>query len=350
MDGVPVNWKGFSLKLHIASVYYLGGVDPKLEWQVRGISAHDINQELKQSLEAQKHQALVNFAKDSKTRAAAQRFTDESSHVMEGLLTQGRGFIKKYLGSRKFKFVLGAMRTGGTFLYKELCEVHGQQWDSLSLDMSHDSIPEYGHLAYWKRSNAILPLLFDMAQFFVWVKRELESDIVLQKRIAYVFALPFLQELFSDSAEYFLTVRHPLPLAYSFAKVMGEDPHSSNVQEPAAWYSLVKENDKDLSRERWNTLSYFDKALAFWREYHLPAASSREAVGNIHVVTYGESFNQFLDLYREKHGNPANSGYLKFSARALQGEMDPSALDETFATVKQAWSAVGLKFETPEVV
>ena len=184
MDGIPVNWKGFSLKLHIASVYYIGGVDPKLEWAVRGISAHNIDQNLKKDLEAQKNQAIQRFANDPKTRAAAQKFTDESCHVMEGLLKQGGVYISKYLGDRKFKFVLGAMRTGGTFLYKELCDIHGQQWDSLSLHMTHDSIPTYGYLQYWQHSHVVLPLLFEMAQFFVWVKRELHSEIVLQKRIA----------------------------------------------------------------------------------------------------------------------------------------------------------------------
>ena len=40
MNNIVITWKGFKLPLHQASVYYLGGVDPSLQWEVRGISGH----------------------------------------------------------------------------------------------------------------------------------------------------------------------------------------------------------------------------------------------------------------------------------------------------------------------
>lgn len=345
MNGISIDWRGFKFTLHSASIYYLGGVDPDLQWEVRGISGHDLSHEKTTVLDEQKKNAIGILLKTPEGQKKTQSFAAETVKVMEGLLKDGRKYLFNYLGKREFKLVLGAMRTGGTYLYKEISNIHGQKWDTLNLEMTHDSIPQYGALADWNRVEVFNHLLFEMAQYFVWVKREIDSPVVVQKRIAYAHALPFLNGLFGDSVEYILTIRHPIPLAYSFARVTNQNLEKGDSETPALWRRLVANGGNKMSVSEWDSLSYFQKTLFYWGRYYSDVASASAFSQRVHVVRFGEDIDGYLKSCSEKSGvkeyQPEGFNY---KVKPYNGELNQDELSAVIGSVKRKWEANGLIF------
>lgn len=351
MSCISTNWRGFKLDLNAASIYYLAGVDAELQWEVRGLSGHDLKHENTETLENQKSNAVNVLLKTPQGQKDLQSFTAESIQVLEGLWKDGGKYLRKYLGNREFKLILGAMRTGGTYLYKEISEIHGQKWDKLNLEMTHDGIPHYVALSNWNRAEIFNFLLFDMAQYFVWVKREIDSSVVVQKRIAYVHALPFLNGLFGDTAEYIVTIRHPVPLAYSFARIMGQDLKNGDNETPEGWERLITESGDWMSDKVWDELNYFQKTLLFWGSYYSDVATSSAFSQRITVVRFGEDVDGYLQSCSKEAGlnNYQPEGF-DFTVKPNNGELDQDELSAVFSSVKHKWEANNLTFPELSII
>jgi hypothetical protein len=345
MNNIAINWKGFKLPLHKASVYYLGGVDPNLQWEVRGISGHSSGKDPanKAKLNEQIRKVTAKLTGDAKTHQRTKTFINDVCQLTEGLMAKGPQCLQNYLGNKKFKFIIGAMRTGGTYLYKELCQVYGQPWSSLNLEMTHDSIPSYNCLSFNHYPNSFLVLIFEMAQFFVWVKREIPGDIVVQKRIAYAHALPFLNALLGKNAEYILTLRHPVPLGYSFAKLEGQDPWSPNCKEPPGWYGLVTSGGKQMTKAQWHKLSYFKKVLLYWERYYMDVAEAGPFKDNLSLVQFGKPTENFI-RQRSRTCRQKEVFIEPFQAqeKELAGELTMDEIESTMASVRERWNSHGL--------
>ncbi len=347
MQTVSIDWRGFKLYFHTATVYYLGGVDPKLQWRVRGVSGHDSNLELRDTLKAQKDQAFNNLMTTKEGKIKTREFALECIKLMDGFMSKGSEFITNYLGKREYKFILGAMRTGGTYTYKGVCEIHGQEWDSMALEMVHDSIPEYQFLSEYFKPNIYFRLLFDMAQFLVWVKREVDSPIVIQKRIAYAHALPFLNAMFGRDAEYIVTVRHPVPLAYSFAKVLKTDPFDSSFKEPPLWARYVMSSGFRMSEEEWGALSYFQKVLYYWSCYYSDVSNSIGFSDQVKLVGFGKGLSDFLETEAKQAGVEQKFDAFNCQEKTPNNEVDEYECNKIISSVKARCELNGLIF--PEI-
>lgn len=345
MNAITVNWHGFKLNLHSASIHHLADVDPELQWHVRGISGHDrADKKDQEKLQIQKQRAINRLLSESTYQNKLQNFVSEVSQVMQGLFTRSNTFLTNYMGRRNYKFVMGAMRTGGTYLYKELCEIYGQEWDKLNMEMTHDSIPTYSVLSNSHSLNMQLVFAFEMAQFLVWAKHEIESDIIIQKRIAYAHALPAMHGLFNDQAEYILTIRHPITLGYSFAKLGNQNALDEHCKEPPGWYDFVVDGGRDISRKEWNDFRYLQKVLYYWERYYLDAAEAGPFQQNLSTVVFGDDVTRYLQSIKEKTGSTYELEAFNAKESELQDEIDQFELEEIFNNVQQRWLAQNLTF------
>lgn len=344
MKTVSIDWRGFKLYFHIATVHYLGGVDPKLQWEVRGVSGHDANPELIDTLQVQKDQAIVNLMTTPEGQKKTRDFALECISLMEGFMSKGSDFITDYLGKRDYKFVLGAMRTGGTYIYKGISEIHGHKWDSMALEMVHDSIPEYQFVSEYFKPNIYFRLLFDMAQFLAWAKREVDSPTVIQKRIAYAHALPFLNTMFGRDAEYIVTVRDPVNIAYSFANILNMDPFDPNFKAPSLWASYVTSSGFRMSREEWDALSYFQKVLYYWSCYYSDVSNSIGFADQVKLVGFGSGLSDFLEKEAKKAGVEQTFDTFNCQEKTPNNEIDEFEYNKIFSTVKTRCETNGLIF------
>jgi len=77
-------------------------------------------------------------------------------------------------------------------------------------------------------------LLFEICQFLVWAKRETGKHVV-QKRIAAGLAIPYLDAIFGERAQYLITLRHPATACTSFSEMEGINEEAKPTLSPAGW-------------------------------------------------------------------------------------------------------------------
>ncbi|GAB6100061.1 hypothetical protein JCM16358_19400 [Halanaerocella petrolearia] len=323
---------------------YVGEVDPILEWEARGISAH--NQQEKAELKQQRRNAKQLLSTEQGQKKI-NSFLQECSTIFHKLLYEDKIWLEDYFSEKRFIFVIGAMRTAGTYLYTELSKIRNIDWKNLSIKMTHDSIPTYGYLEGWEKPNRWLPLMFEMAQFLTWAKRECsEQNVIIQKRIAYGHALPVLNNLFGDKASYVITVRHPGAIAKSFQKMEGID--MKNTLEPPLWKEMAKQR-KGISYSEWEKLSYNERILIYWQIYYEDVVKYGLPEGNITVLGYGkEEYEGFLSDFADKNNNKEYT-LTKFNVSDKQYSdfWDSEQVNEIINQVKLWWQIHG--FEFPEV-
>ena len=332
------------MPLHQATLNYIGGVEPALEWETRGIRKKNKKRNIK--LKKQRRQ-VDQFLNTKEGKEKLQSFLEECSMVYHNLLSD-KEWISDYLENKKIIFVIGAMRTAGTYLYTELCKIMNINWENLNLKMTHDNIPTYAYLTYWEKPSSWLPLIFEMAQFLAWAKREcMGQEAIVQKRIAYGHAIPVLDNLFGDNAEYIITVRHPGAIAESFKEL--EDINMKTKKEPNGWKHFV-EDRKGISKTEWEELSYNEMVLVYWQVYYEDVVKYGLPEGNITVLGYGqEEYEGFLKGFAQNRNKDYKPNEFKVSDRRYDDFWYSDQVKEVINQVELWWQIHGLEFPELEL-
>lgn len=291
-----------NLKLSIsdATLDYIGGIEPALEWEGRGISGK--NQKELRELKINRIQAKKKLASDQGTEEL-NAFLSEAGDVFMKLITGDKEFIRSYLENKKIYFIIGAMRTGGTYLFTELCNIHEIDWENKSLKMVHDTIPRYNYCFDWEQPNQWHNLLFELSQYLVWVKREcMDDDIIIKKRFSLGHVIKLLQMIFGDLAKFIITYRRPRDISISFRKM--EEIDMKKRGEPPLWKYFARKR-KDIDFDQWAELSYNERLLIFWEMYYEDLLSQITDAMDIVFLTYGkEDYETFLKQEIEKNHTP----------------------------------------------
>ena len=346
VDILTVNIQGnFDLPIHSATLDYICDINPELEWKVRGINGINTkNKQEKEKLKSQRKE-MEDFIQTSQGRQELNSFLKESRKVFLNLLSENKLWVKNYLDNQKFIFIIGAMRTAGTYLYTEMSKILDINWKSLNRKMSHDSIPTYGNLMRWNNPNTWLSLLFEFSQFLVWSKRKcINQKAIIQKRIAYGHALKFLDDLFGNKAEYIITVRHPGAIARYFKEV--ENINMRNNFEPPLWKDLAKK--KEISRNQWRALDYNQRTLIYWEIYYEEIAKYGLPEGDIHILGYGkEEYEKFLRKFAQKNDREYQPDDFRITERNYGEFWFSDQVNEVIEQVNLWWKIHG--FEFPEL-
>lgn len=292
---VKINFAGLQLPLHNATLCYVGQLPSEAEWQIRGgRSGHDhVSKFTAEEVELMR-QRSVDYLCSESGKKALNDFVKEASLVLRNLVEFKTDFLKEYLGEKKFLFILGVERSGGTYLFDELHKLYGINQKQINLAMTHDSLPEYRHLINWQNPRHWIPLLFEFAQFLTWVRREL-SDVpmVIHKHAAHAHAFRLLESLFKGRAEYLITVRHPGAVLDSMIKTWVINLKDENPAMPH-WIELAVRQQQKITAPVWQSFSYGEKILAYWRSIYENVALQKPLLGQINVLNYGTSYPLFL--------------------------------------------------------
>ena len=282
------------LTVHEAVLKYLCGIDPVTQWKAWGGRGSHVDGD-DQAIKAQEQEGAIlrQALADPEMQKKANEFGQESYDLMNGFTAGDRSVTGKYLDGKKFYFVSGIMRSGGTYIFQEVGSCLGIEWNKLSFPMSHDAIPTYKLLKEYHKPEAFMPLLFEICQFLVWVRRETgDAPYVVQKRIAYAHAIPFLESIFGERAEYLITIRHPGSSCTSFAEMEGIDEESVPPQSPNGWKSTVLTRNPFI--RDWDRLDFRHRYLMFWRTYYMDVVRSGMALERIHPNLYGDGMAAFV--------------------------------------------------------
>lgn len=252
---VPLGEQQFHV--HLGSQYYVSQLDTKLAWSVRDLKKHHRDASVEQSLNEAKLAAQM-FLKSEAGKVKMTDFLKDCVHVFHQLLNRPREFVHEQFAKQKFIFILGAVRSGGTYLYAELNKAYGIDYLEKCESMVHDAFPHYDLCYHYQSPPQFSALLFELAQFLLWAKRECSQDpVIIQKRTAYAHCLPLLDKLFGEKGQYLVTVRHPYAVAKSYEKlVFGEAPKF--------WQEMLGDNFL-LDYE---SLDYSYKVLYYWKKIY----------------------------------------------------------------------------------
>ncbi|SPF51741.1 hypothetical protein SBF1_5330003 [Candidatus Desulfosporosinus infrequens] len=345
---INVNIKSdLTVRLNPQTLYYIAGVKSNLEWKLRTIPAHKIaSQEELIELEIQKEQSERYF-NTQEGMLDAQKFAEECAGIYNFLQHDPHRVID-YLQGRKIIFIAGAMRTGGTFLTSKLFEIFDMKLQDFNLHMVHDTIPNMP-ISFPNKLNEMLSFLFELAQVIVWIKREFHgSNIAIKKRSSFEFDLPFLYNIFGDNAEYILTIRHPIPSAFSMANKEGIDVYSHCS--PDWMYDLIQ-CKKGLSKSIWDKLTYIERFTMYWQICYEAVAKNRNYEQSIKVVPYNkQSYQDLISFIAYKYrGNDVILDDFFVNTKDYQGSWSRDYIDNIIEQVKYHWNLSGLEFPILEV-
>ena len=316
--------------LHEAALKYLCGVNPRAQWKAWGVRGSHVDGDpiAVRAIDGERAFIEVQLRKPE-VMEGIEGFSVECLKLFNACLAGDEEAKSPYMSDKKFLFVCGIMRSGGTYIFQELSAGLGIDWEALSFSMSHDTIPSYELVLAHDEPAAYEKLLFEVCQFLVWAKREtVANPCVVQKRIAYGQGIQFVDKLFGPRAEFLITVRHPGAACTSFAEMEGLDEQAMPSSAPQGWKAIV-ERAEPASAKGWDGLDFRRQFLVFWRAYYGDVVRSGTALDRIHPIVYGDGFPGFVRRMAKRHGRDSNPR--PFTARA--------AIED----IKSLWRARGLE-------
>ena len=338
-----VEFEEFAVTLHEAALVYLCGVDPAIRWKAWGARGSHVDGD-KSALREQNEEAAFVMRKvnDPKIQRAIEDFANESIRLLEAFLVGDEKKTEQYTHNKTFYFVCGIMRSGGTYIFQETSSCLGIPWNKLSFLMSHDSIPTYNLLANYYHPRYAVNLLFEICQFLVWVNRETEGQrYVVQKRIAAAHAIPFLESIFGEQAEYLITIRHPGAAGTSFAEMEGIDEEKLPAQSPRAWKPMTLRSN---FVQDWEALDYQHQYLFFWQAYYMDIVRSGLALDRIHPIEYGDAFPRFVQELAKQNNSAYRPVPFEARERRYHSFWHSDEVKEVIKRVRRFWGYYNLKF------
>lgn len=346
-------WKDYEFKIAEATLHYIGNVNPKIEWEARGLSGYE-KEKLPKDLLQEEYKKAQEFLKSQPGLKRLQAYLDRCSRILDELLEDPRATIERLFPGKKFIFIIGALRTGGTYLYTELCKIYKIDHTSLNQHMSHDGIPhQYWLQNFNKDQFHKTSTLFEIAQFLLWAEIEFKnSNSIIQKNVSYAHGLKLLNQIFGNKASYIISIRHPLTVAESIDKYLIA-PYVKDNKEKALpfWQSLLLAHE-NISENIWSHLSYYEKACYYWKAHYQLIGESLPLEGQFTPLCFGEEYEQYLFKLAYKKGMKNTSlSKLYFQEKAYKKEWpDPEWVEKIIFDVHTSWIKNGLEFPNVKIL
>lgn len=268
---------------------------------------------------------------------------DEINEIFRKLLNEDPPLINQIIPDKKFYFVIGHMRTGGTYFLKQLMKLNGLELKNFNLGMVHDSCPTYPNLRLSDKEKSLkVQLYYELAQFLYWVRKEYEgSELVFKKRMGFAHILSVLDRIFGDSATYIITIRHPAFSAQSFLEL--EEIQDTRKFDHPAWKKLINRYFR-YSEEDWAQFDYYQKFLLHWTVYYLEISSAQPVSGEVLPLKFGDQYEKFLKDFSEKNNEEVSLDSFDPKDRERGDQPSKENVRESLVYLRRHWENNNLKF------
>lgn len=341
-----VDWSNVDIPLHEGVNRFLAGLNPQLEWAERGVSGHEANRLSQQKLDQAISQAKETLqTPEGKDHIVG--FTNAAQQMCDQLLQDfSRGsadFLDQFFPNKKFIFIIGEMRTGGTYLLQEMYRLYQLDHKNFGRFLIHDAIPEYTTLIHYQKPEVALKFFYQLSQFLVWAYHAFkDSPVVIQKRSGYGFCLELIDRLFGNKATYLVPIRHPYTMSDSIAKLHNINPADPEAGSMLAWIKVL-ERYKKLSIDQINKLSHTERMTFFWQVHHELMVAPAPLKGEFIPLAYGPDCEKYIrsEYVKQEHDlNQASPFQLKEQTPQTHWP-SPQLADQIYATVQKVWQSKG---------
>lgn len=341
---ISINHKDYdySLPLHETGLVYLSDFSSGAQWTLRGWKAHSRDQE---TLESRRKHVLDQLKESIQTGnevPEVRSYIHNVVEIFENLRNDPDSVVQKHFQNKQFIFVVGHMRTGGTYLLKNLMKTRGLDLENYNLGFIHDECPSDYFLSGWPARDARRGLYFQLAQLIHWYKEEFSGDTLFKKRVSFGHALPAIDEIFGDKVKYIVTVRHPAPAGKSFAEMV-DIPLFDDDYNHESWEEIVT-NGLDIEQQRWRQLNGFQQFLYYWVVYYLNIAETSHLKEQIIPLEFGSEYEDFVEEFAGENKNVDIESFdpkKRYSNSEIPHEEE---INKCIKMVSRRWDECGLEF------
>jgi hypothetical protein len=287
---------------------------------------------------------------------AGMQYLARAYELFAGLLVGKTDAIRQLQDHLRFILVVGAPRSGGKYLTKQLFRALGHDPLRVPAVLAHDGFPEAGPWRFDRFGNGWIESLHSMAEYLVMVEMFFQPGghqsgpvSVPKKATKAVYAPGLFRDILRG--ERIVTVRHPVPSCVSTYETAGGLPahlrfaQRNNIE--ILWARDLL--SAGLSEADIMEMDYFDAYLRYWEDYHVRLAMSGLTSGR--VVAYGEQ--RFMDEARrmanlfEAPGSAVEQFHVS-DRRELHPDWVARA-EPALRRIDELWTRVGLTFPLVEI-
>ena len=263
----------------------------------------------------------------------------------------------------RFRFVLvvGAPRSGGKYLTKELFRALGHVPGRVPAVLAHDGFPEAAPWRFDRSGNTWVESLHTMAEYLAIVELFFgaaaphgDHIVVPKKATKAAYAPGLFQSVLGAVAEGVITIRHPVPACISTFESAGGLPADRRFVQRGNIERLWARDlfSAGLSEREVAGMDYFDAYLRYWEDYHVRLAMSGPNITrHYRVVAYGAE-----RLMREARRNADRFGSLAGDVEEFHVHDRRDHQPEWIARAEPAlrrvgdqWARVGMAFPRDEI-
>ncbi|TDY16779.1 hypothetical protein B0G81_7889 [Paraburkholderia sp. BL6665CI2N2] len=262
----------------------------------------------------------------------------------------------------RFALVVGAPRSGGKYLTKEMFRALGHIPNRVPAVIAHDGFPEAGPWRFDRSGTTWLESLHSMAEylamvelFFVAADRHEGRIVVPKKATKAVYAPGLFQSVLGDDMDGIITIRHPVPACISTYEASGGLPADQRFVQRGNIEHLWARDlmSAGITARELADMNYFDAYLRYWEDYYVRVSLDGAKIARYYrVVAYGAE--RFV---REAQGNAnrfGSSRVVEVEEFHVQDRRDyhPEWLaraEPALRRVSEQWARVGLAFPLEEI-
>jgi hypothetical protein len=263
---------------------------------------------------------------------------------------------------KRYQFILivGLGRTGGSYLTGELYSAMGFDPAMIPTVIAHDGFPEAEPLALNQSGNPSITSLLSLGEYLTMIEMYFGSNTtdlpikVPKKLTKGVYAGGLFNFVFGDTAEYVITIRHPIASCVSTYEKSGGFPMDGLMKSRSNIEVWIK---RDLMlagvhASEVDRMDYFAAYVRYWEQYYINLAMSGLSANRHRVVI------PFGKAYMEE---TARSWHVRFgSDRDHSMFYSPGGMNqrypqwvkrsqEAIERVAAVWLLMGLPFPLDEI-
>ena len=293
--------------------------------------------------------------------AAGMRHLGRAYELFVALLVGDVDAIRAVQHRFRFVLVVGAPRSGGKYLTKELFRALGHVPSRVPAVLAHDGFPEAAPWRFDRSGTTWVESLHTMAEylamvelFFAAADRHDDHVVVPKKATKAVYAPGLFQSVLGACADGVITIRHPVPSCISTFESAGGLPADHRFVQRGNIERLWARDllSAGFSDREVADMDYFDAYLRYWEDYHVRLTmSGSNLTRHYRVVAYGAE-----RLMREARRNADRFGSLGADVEEFHVSNRRDRHPEWVARAEPAlhrvgdqWARVGMTFPIDEI-
>jgi hypothetical protein len=277
-------------------------------------------------------------------------------------LATGKSTALKELHTRfDFVSIVGIPRNGGSYLTAELFSALGYDPDTVPAAVAHDGMPEARPFSFSNNNNTWIGTLLSMSEYLTMVEiyfanRSQSGKVVVPKKLTKgVYAGSFFNGIFGRSAEYYVTVRHPIACCISTYEKSGGLPSDGRFVSRSNIEKWIKRDvfQAAATSSGFKKSDYFSAYVRYWELFHINLACSGLLSGRVHaIVPFGkESMETTAATFHQRFGSTNSAGEFVVSRELEKRHPDWSERSQlALERVDTVWRMVGLDFPKTQLL